>query len=121
MKTINRQYSVLDARMPAGNMNGWQDRHHDAIRSPRGPEVAIVGLLRAWCEYANRHRERFESGIGEDYVLGPEWARIGIAVRGLLNGESGRLDCGTLDGFILDVLQAEGYDEEGDRDAREGR
>lgn len=51
-------------------------------------------------------------GIGEDYVLGPEWATIGRALLALLNGETGRLDCGTLDGIIRDTLRAEGTEDE---------
>ena len=58
------------------------------------------------------HKARFESAIGEDYVLGPQWQAIGEGLRGLLNGETGRLDCGTLDGFILATLDENGIDTE---------
>jgi hypothetical protein len=107
-----KRYSLLDARMPKGNMGGWQERHTLAVRAPRGAEGPIVNLLDAWTRYANQHAARYDSGIGSDGVLGPEWATIGRAIRGLLNGESGRLDCGTLDGFILDTLKSEGFEEE---------
>jgi hypothetical protein len=91
---------------------GYWDRHLDAIARPRGPERPISGMLHAWLLYADSHQERYGSGIGQDGVLGPEWAAIGRALRGLLNGECGRLDCGTVDGIILDTLKAEGFGED---------
>jgi hypothetical protein len=65
-------------------------------------------MLRAWEKYATAHKARFDSTIGEDYVLGPRWEEIGMGIRGLLNGETGRLDCGTLDAFILQTLTGNG-------------
>ena len=91
---------------------GYWARHRDAVTRPRGAERPIVGMLAAWLLYADLHRERYEAGIGEDYVLGPEWAKIGSAVLGLLNGDCGRLDCGAIDGLIRNVLKAEGFNEE---------
>lgn len=89
----------------------WKERHNAATMSLGRPfESAIVHMLEAWARYADDHRARYESPIGEDYVLGPEWRDIGLGIRGLLNGETGRLDCGTLDGFILDTLKAEGIE-----------
>lgn len=101
------------------NVNGschpgdWQTNHIRAINKPRGPEVAIASMLKGWLIYADLHKNQYESGIGEDGVLGDHWASIGVALRGLLNGECGRLDCGTLDSLILDTLAAEGFNEDG--------
>jgi len=92
-----------NATMP--NTGKWQDRHNDAMRYPHaGFESAIVHLLNGWVEYASHHRKQYISSIGDDGVLGPEWWEIGKALRHLLNGETGRLDCGTLDAFILDTM-----------------
>jgi hypothetical protein len=41
-------------------------------------------------------------------VIGDAWEEIGRAILVLLNGETGRLDCGTLDAFIRDTLESEG-------------
>jgi hypothetical protein len=68
-------------------------------------------LIRGWALYADAHRERYGSGIGDDGVLGPEWAKMGEAIRGLLNGDIGSLDAGTLDAFIGETLRAEGFHE----------
>ncbi len=88
----------------------WIARHRDAVSEPKGAETPIVGLFWAWLTYADTHRARFESGIGEDYVLGPVWATIGRSLRELLNSDCGRLDCGTLDGIVCNVLAAEGFE-----------
>ena len=89
---------------------GYWRRHEDAMMRPRGIERPIAGMLHAWLLYADLHRERFESGIGQDYVLGPEWAKIGAAIRGLLNGDCGRIDCGAVDSVIEATLKDEGFD-----------
>lgn len=91
------------------NTTGWQQRHDAAMAIPRpGFEAAIVHMLRGWHEYAATHRARFESQIGDDGVLGPEWQSIGQALRGLLNGELGRLDGGTLSAFLSDTMHDNG-------------
>ena len=92
----------------------WRARHNKAVRVPRaGHEAALVNMIAAWADYAAAHAEKFEDSIGEDGVLGLEWEAIGDALRGLLNGESGaRLDCGTLDGFLLDTMQRNGIETE---------
>jgi hypothetical protein len=84
--------------------------HHAAMRLPRaGFEAAIVGMLNAWLEYEITQTTRYQSEIGADYVLGPAWEAMGHAIRGLLNGETGRLDCGTIDGIICNRLRAQGF------------
>lgn len=88
----------------------WAERHAAAMHSPKGCEFGVVTMLRGWLEYGEQHRNRYESGIGEDGVLGKEWAAIGAALRGLLNGELGRLDAGTLDKLLCHTLEAEGFD-----------
>lgn len=95
-----------------GNSGGWKERHERAVRLPSTTEAPIVGLLRAWSNYALEHKRRYDSSIGDDGVLGPEWQKIGEGIRGLLNGNTGRLDCGTLDSIIADTLTAEGLGED---------
>lgn len=94
----------------SGNTGNWQERHLAAVLAPRGPEAPLVGLIRAWLEYADQHKRRYQSGIGDDGVLGVNWSRIGRELRALLNGESGNLDCGTLNSVICGALQAEDFD-----------
>jgi hypothetical protein len=43
--------------------------------------------------------------------MGPEWFALGKAIHGLLDGETGRLDCGTLSTIIHDTAAAEGFPE----------
>lgn len=93
-----------------GNIGNWQERHTAAVSFPRGPETPIVGLVRAWLQYADAHHRRYEDGIGEDGILGECWSKIGNELRGLLNGELGRLDGGTLDTVIYGAMKAEGFD-----------
>jgi hypothetical protein len=89
-------------------MGGWQDRHDAAIDAPKGFEVPIVAMLKGWALYAERHKAEYDSLIGDDGVLGSEWAEIGKALLGLLNGQLGRLDGGTLDGYIWNFAEKHG-------------
>lgn len=97
---------------PKGNSDtGWKERHREAVLSPKaGYERAFVEMLSGWLRYADAVRNRWESGIGQDGVLGSEWVAIGSGLRGLLNGELGRLDGGTLDSILAHTLQEEGFD-----------
>src|SRR5688572_10017184 len=83
--------------------------HASAAREPRaGAESAIVSLVAALEEYAVNHRGRYESAIGDDGVLGQYWEDIARGVLGLLNGECGRLDCGSVDSHIRNMAAAHG-------------
>ena len=74
-------------------------------------EVPIVALCRAWARYADTYTARFDGDlVGTDYVLGLHWLAIGKAIVGLLNGPTGRLDCGTLDAWVRDTVVAQGFD-----------
>src|SRR5689334_8351849 len=117
---------MLSLRANAKYPGDWKERHNAAValhadgKQPRFigsaddhrvlAEDSIARLLQAWARYADAHKGMYGSPIGEDGVLGDEWRTIGLALRGLLNGELGRLDGGTLDAFILDTLRAEGAD-----------
>jgi hypothetical protein len=92
--------------------NNWGARHCAAWREPQPNEEGVVNLLKAAAVYADNHRKRFESGVGEDGFLGQHWVGIVKAVRVLLNGDCGRLDCGTLDKLILEMLEIEGSKDE---------
>jgi hypothetical protein len=94
------------------NTGGWQNRHQSAVLNPTGFERPMVHLLTGWSEYAETHRARYESVIGDDGVLGPAWEEIGDALRTMLNGDLGRLDGGTLDSFILNTMRDNGVNME---------
>lgn len=74
--------------------------HDAAKRDPRGFELPILGMARCLADYADEHHERYGSDIGEDVFLGREWETMARALLGLLNGETGRLDCGLVDKAI---------------------
>lgn len=90
----------------------WYQRHWDALQQPRvGFEAAVVAMLQGWLLYADNHAAQHDSLVGSDGVLGDHWAAIGHGLRGLLNGETGRLDCGCVDSIVAGTLREEGYEE----------
>ena len=78
-------------------------------------EQSLQKILQGWDAYriAVRAQSEGAAGIGDDYVLGPEWAAIGKGLLGLLNGETGRIDCGSFDGYVRKLFVAEGFSDEG--------
>jgi hypothetical protein len=97
------------------SLGDWGLRHNAAVDRPQTRhELAIVTLCKAAEAYALAHREKFSEGsevslVAEDGVLGPAWLDIVHGIRALLNGETGsRLDCGTLDRFLCDLLAEHG-------------
>ncbi len=101
-----------NARDKDGCHTIWALRHNDAIRRPKGTELGVMKILRGWEDYAERHLFRFGSVIGQDGFLGKHWESIGDALRGLLNGDLGRLDGGTMDSAIVTIMTKNGIDTE---------
>lgn len=99
--------TYFNVQVPKHN---WQRRHNEAIQSPEGFEVGMVALAKFIRRYSAEHEARYERKIGDDYVLGPAFIDIVRGFRTLLNGECGRLDCGTLDGFACEILKENGED-----------
>jgi predicted RNA methylase len=89
-----------------------REHHDEAMRNPApGFEHAVVTLYRGLAEYADANQKRYGDKIGDDGVLGEYWHCLGESVIGLLNGETGRLDCGTLDRQIRDLIETGGTPE----------
>jgi hypothetical protein len=104
----NHQKRLTDGAV--GDGSGRRVRHNNALAYPIGSEKPLVDMITGWLRYADWHKSQYESGIGQDLLLGASWSKIGAELRGLLNGVAGRLDCGTLDGVIYGALTAEGFD-----------
>lgn len=96
---------------PKGHAS-WAERHCKAwdfgLQTRRGLCGTVVTMIDAWAAYADAHFSRYESSIGEDYVLGVAWVEMGKAIRTMLNGELGGLDGGTVDGMLLSIATNEG-------------
>lgn len=88
----------------------WQNRHLEAWNTPNGKERPLVNMIKSWAAYAYNHARQNGNGIGEDYVLGDEWAKMGFCLRALLNGDFGqRLDGGSMDKLICGLLREQGW------------
>lgn len=69
--------------------------------------IAMDSLLRA----ARTYSTRFESTLAEDYVLGPDWLAAAKGVRGLLDGDFGPIDSGTVEEIFWRAMDAAGFTE----------
>lgn len=103
MKNTARQ-TLADAILagPADNLRYWQVSTHP---QERGLRKILEGLA----QYADGFKRECGIPLGEDYVIGDEWITALRAFIGLLNGPSGRLNCGTLDTAARDLAEHQGF------------
>lgn len=73
---------------------------------------AVGNMFEALRQYASCHREAYESPIGEDYIIGEHWKQMASGLIGLLNGETGQLDCGEYDRRIRLLALNNGFSQE---------
>lgn len=85
----------------------WAVRHNLEVQRNLNPVVLAFNALQAMAE---SHEARFETPIGDDYILGDHWKDMAIGLRGMLNGDCGDLDCGTMDEAILKLAESHGMD-----------
>ncbi len=69
----------------------------------------VARMIQDWGIYADDYMDKYDVGILEDGVLGPEWETIGRSLRALLNGEV-FVDAGTADACIVRIFQNEGLE-----------
>jgi len=92
----------------------WLRAHYEALQRPRSIECAIVALRSGLLAYGTEYEERYggDATLGRDGVLGESWLQLARGYLGLLNGETGRLDCGSLDGEVRRWAAMFGFAEE---------
>lgn len=108
-EAVRRPVDEQAARTPDSD---YIARHRRAMAHPMpGQEMGLVGLIAGLAEYARGYETSQGTKIGNDVVLGKAWAEVLRGTRALLNGESGRLDCGFLDGAICNLYREAGFDD----------
>lgn len=104
---------ALDAKPTRVDLPHWWSAHVRAVVDPMRFEKPIILLMDGLEAYANQYRSAYmESSLSDDGVLGTEWLSIARALVGLLNGEHGRLDAGTVDAWVRALAREHGFEEE---------
>lgn len=86
------------------NSETWWQRHCRARANP------IWVMLLQLAAMADLHRRHYESSIGEDGILGAHWRDMVQGLRGMLDGDCGNLDAGTIDHILCHMLETEGFE-----------
>lgn len=63
-------------------------------------QSSLESILGGLSDYADAHKARYGTPIGADYYISEQWTTTANGLLGLLNGETGRIDCGTFDGQV---------------------
>jgi hypothetical protein len=112
-------YRVLQYVGPAKNSDGQEtvnySQHMGAVIRGRSNALGLAmrKMLEGWEDYAREHKARYDSKIGEDGALGRYWAETGLAIKRLLDGETGGLDCGSIAHNITALIQEQGFKTDG--------
>lgn len=84
--------------------------HARAWANPEaGFESAVASIVRGMAEYADTYRARYQVPIASDPVLAYDWLGIARGALALLDGDTGRFDCPTLDGLIRLTAERAGF------------
>ena len=86
-------------------------RHGAAWREPQPNEALVVGFTCSAAAYADKHHAKSDSTLRDAGISGEWWAESLSNTRDLMAGDCGRLDRGTVDALIRDMLKAEGFEE----------
>jgi hypothetical protein len=110
--------NVLQFVGPSHNSDGKESvnaaQHRRALAGKtNGFGEALAKMLEGWQQYADAHEARYEEHIGNDFVLGDYWAEVGLAIKRLLDGDTGGFDCGSLAHNIVAAIRAKGIETDG--------
>lgn len=113
---IQTHQKLIDAMMVSSNNQTYDyragKRHFVAWNIKNNP---IVDLITSAAQIADRYWVRYDSRIGDDYVLGDHWIQIIRSAQALLSGDIGDLSAGTLDTLLKDMAELEGFTREFER------
>jgi hypothetical protein len=76
--------------------------------------------------FAKAYHARYDDPVAKsetnqlDHVIGPYWANVGLAIKRLLDGDTGGLDCGSIARNITAAIEAEGFETDGYKLTGEG-
>lgn len=84
------------------------DQHNMAVSNPKGIELGIVGMIAALEHYASEYRKETGVLVGEDGYTDTLFLDILNGIKGLLNCETGRLDCGKIDTYLTNLAGQNG-------------
>jgi hypothetical protein len=74
-----------------------------------GFENALAHLIRGLVGYAEVYQARYKVPIASDVALRVDWLKIAQGIAGLLDGDTGRFDCPSLDGLIRSTAESAGF------------
>ena len=114
MKSLQEHSRIVADRavMRKADVTGWARGHFTAALFPSTPyEIAIVALCDGIKMYVDAYAQTNNPEDSEmDYLTGDWVGNVIEGVRGMLNGDLGRLDGGTVDAWLLYVAEEIGYD-----------
>ena len=114
MKSLQEHSRIVADRAYARNTDqtGWARGNFTAATFPSTPyEIAIVALCEGIQRYVDAYAQTNNPEDSEmDYLTGDWVGNVIEGVRGMLNGDLGRLDGGTVDAWLLYVAEEIGYD-----------
>lgn len=86
----------------------WADRHVRLWEVPGCGGNPLKDMICGLASYCDQHYSLFDSPIGDDSMLSKSILHILKGLRGLLDGELGQFDAGTLDYTLCELAKKVG-------------
>jgi hypothetical protein len=84
--------------------------HKLAVADPRpGFESAITALVYGLCSYREAYAARYHAELSESPHVADDWLTVARGIIGLLDGDTDRLHCPSVDGLIRATAQQAGF------------
>lgn len=74
-----------------------------------GFEQAIASMITGLIAYREVYAARYKVEVSSDVCLAEDWLAIARGIIGLLDGDTDRFDCPTLDGLIRATAEQAGF------------
>lgn len=85
------------------------ETHNEAFANPRpGFEQAIADLISGFITYRVAYVDRYHVELSNDPHVSNDWLTVARGIVGLLDGDTERFHCPTLDGLIRATAQQAG-------------
>jgi hypothetical protein len=98
------------SHLASDHYSAWDNSARSEYQSNPGIERAIGLMLRGLGEYVDGYC--LGDSLASDHYCGEEWLTMARALRALLNGPTGRFDCGALDSALCALYKYAGFEGE---------
>lgn len=101
---------LVNAKPSGKQLTNWYENHCAAWNNPRGVEKGVRLLIEGYAQLADALFQTNETKVGNDGYFHEHAKDLILALVAALNMDTGRFDCGSLDGLVRRLAQVSGVE-----------